>query len=83
MKVSRSYTRYIFMVPFTGCAALGLYSIYDTPAGAYVKNQSWKGINYIYDKAIKTYLHAPVDWQYQSTVTPPEDPKRKPPPMPY
>ena len=81
MKLPRSPAFYFFAIPFTGCAAVGMYSIYDSPTGQFMATQGSKYLGYISDAATKTYTSAPYSWKHEPTQ--PDDPKTKPPPMPY
>ena len=77
---------YFFTIPFTACAAIGMYSIYDSPVGHLIKSQGAKCIDCISSSASKTFgSDTPYGWRFQSTRSNDnsEDPKKKPPPMPY
>ena len=86
MKVPRSPMFYFFTIPFTSCAAVGMYSIYDSPTGQFLKSQGNKCLDYISDTASKAYSQDdPYGWRFQPSRHPDlsDDPKKKPPPMPY
>jgi hypothetical protein len=86
MKVPRSPMFYFFAIPFTSCAAIGMYSIYDSPMGRLLKSEGTKCLNYMSETAITAHSQdQPDDWWFRSSRQPnlSEDSKKKPPPMPY
>ena len=87
MKVPRSPMFYFFAIPFTSCTAIGMYSIYDSPIGQFLKTQGTNCLGYISEAAIKTYTSEMHDYNWPFQQAQPsiqsDDPKKKPPPMPY
>ena len=86
MKVSRSPMFYFFTIPFTSFAALGMYSIYDSPTGLFLKTQGTKCLGYIAETVSKAHrVNDPDDLidELSQHLEQSDDPKRKPPPMPY
>ena len=81
MRLPRSTSFYFFAIPFTGCAAVGMYSIYDSPTGQFMATQGSKYLSYISDAARNTYTSVPYAWKHEPAQS--DDPKKKPPPMPY
>ena len=84
MKFPRSPMFYFFTIPFTSCAAVGMYSIYDSPTGQFVKTQGVKCLNHMSSAFANTYTSIPYGWPFNSAQLPPKsDEPKKPPPMPY
>ncbi len=84
MKLSRSPMFYIFTIPFTTLAGIGMYTVYNSSYGQYFKSQGFKCFECISDAANKTYTSTPHNWVFRTTQTNKDsDDSKKPPPMPY